>query len=70
MRVFNSFPKGTNCPVCGTDMDSQCMLVPIDDSKENDGHNVEAIPTHLTCILSNIRYSRHHKLMGLEAKEE
>lgn len=70
MRVFDNFPSqgGTVCPVCGTSNNMQTILIPIDDSKKNDGNNMEAIPTHLVCILNSIRYSREHKLMGLEAK--
>lgn len=68
MRIFNNFPETSICPICGENTDKQCMLVPIDDSKVNDGSNEEAIPTHISCIILNIRYSKTHALMGLEAK--
>lgn len=70
MRVFPHFPQNghTVCPVCGTDEDGQTFLVPIHGTE--DGPTVEAVPTHMHCILSNIRYSSEHKLMGLEANEE
>ena len=67
MRVFDKFPENSQCPVCGTNGSAQTVLVPIDDSKKNDGLKMEAIPTHLSCILANIRYSKEHQLMGLEA---
>jgi hypothetical protein len=67
MQVFNNFPHSSSCPICGTSTNGQTILVPIDDSKHNDGKNEEAIPTHLMCILTKIRYSKEHKLMGLEA---
>jgi len=69
MRVFEKFPENSQCPVCGTNKSAQTVLVPIDDSKKNDGFNMEAIPTHLACILGGIRYSKKHKLMGLEAEK-
>lgn len=70
MRVFPHFPANgtTVCPVCGSDEDGQTFLVPIDGTE--DGDTVQAAPTHIHCILSNIRYSPVHKLMGLEAEEE
>jgi len=67
MRIFENYPEDSICPVCGTSENKQCMLVPIDNSKHSDGDNVEAIPVHLVCILNNIRYSKAHGLMGLEA---
>ena len=67
MRVFPEFPKNGLCPVCGTNKSAHTVLVPIDDSKNNDSTNMEAIPTHLECIINNIRYSSQHQLMGLEA---
>jgi hypothetical protein len=67
MKVFPKFPENGQCPVCGTNTSAHTVLVPIDDSKKNDGLTMEAVPTHLSCILSNIRYSTEHKLMGLEA---
>lgn len=67
MRIFEQFPTTSICPVCGTNANTTTLLVPIDDSKQNDGFTTEAIPTHLECITNNIRYSKSHKLMGLEA---
>tara|TARA_R110002167_G_scaffold209049_2_gene412978 strand:- start:207 stop:428 length:222 start_codon:yes stop_codon:yes gene_type:complete len=67
MRVFPKFPENNQCPVCGTNESKHTILVPIDDSKKNDSTNMEAVPTHLTCVLENIRYSSKHQLMGLEA---
>jgi len=67
VSVFDKFPPGNICPVCGTNKTMQTILVPIDNCKHNDGLLVEVIPTHLMCILNNIRYSRSHQLMGLEA---
>lgn len=68
MKVFENFPENSICPICGTNDNKQTILVPIDNQKYEDGNNYEGIPTHLICILSNIRYSKHHQLMGLETK--
>lgn len=67
MRIFETFPQGHVCPVCGDSTNEPSLLVPIHGTE--DGHNMEAIPTHLGCILENVRYSREHQLIGLEAKE-
>jgi hypothetical protein len=65
MNIFPKFPEISRCPICGTNKSTHTVLVPIDDSK-NDGNNIQAVPTHLSCIVSNIRYSKVHQLMGLE----
>lgn len=69
MRIFNKFPLNSKCPICGSNEDDQYILIPIDNSKKNDGNNMEAIPTHLSCLLNNIRYSKTHGLMGVEANK-
>ena len=48
MRTFEHFPKDTKCPVCGTNDDTPCILVPV--SGTGDGRIAEAIPVHEDCI--------------------
>ena len=61
MRLFEHFPQGgkEKCPVCGTEDDRPCFLMPIDGT--SDGQICEAVPTHADCIsgrLDQLRFSR------------
>lgn len=49
MRTFDHFPETTICPICKTNEDKRCCLVPIDGTEEN--NNVEAQPVHIHCLL-------------------
>ena len=69
MEVYHSFPGDALCPVCGNNHSAQTILIPVDNT-EKSSHTLDKIPVHLLCILGNIRYSRHHQLMGLEATKE
>jgi len=68
-RVFEHFPK-TNiksvCPICYKNHDGATVLVPINGTQE--GFNMEAVPTHIQCVIDNLQYSKEQKLMGLETK--
>lgn len=66
MRIFENFPKNVICPICGNNNDAVTTLIPIQGTK--DGHTVEAIPTHVDCILQNLEYSHDLGVMGLEAQ--
>ena len=48
MNYFDKFPKGKDCPICGTDKDGACFLMPIDGTE--DGNICEAAPTHKECV--------------------
>ena len=49
MRTFEHFPQtGTVCPICGTNDDKPCILVPIDGTYD-DG-KMEAQPAHAACM--------------------
>ncbi|HUU32877.1 MAG TPA: hypothetical protein VMW48_02375 [Vicinamibacterales bacterium] len=58
------FPKfsvgGTACPLCNTDADKPCILVPIDGTQ--DGSCCEAMPVHVECMAAHLHYhkSRDH----------
>ena len=49
MRTFSNFPKDSICPLCNTNDDKECCLIPID--KTGDGRICEAIPVHLMCLI-------------------
>ena len=34
MRTFENFPEGTNCPLCGTNENKECCLIPIDGTED------------------------------------
>jgi hypothetical protein len=51
-HTFEHFPDNKPCPICGTTDDAPCVLVPMAWTQE--GRNVEAVPTHASCILNNI----------------
>jgi len=42
------------CPVCNTNKEGRCFLVPIDGTTE--GRICEAAPTHVDCVSSNDDY--------------
>ena len=61
MRLFDHFPQEdkTRCPVCGTNEDKPCFLLPIDGT--NRDRICEAAPTHADCIrerLDSLQYNR------------
>ena len=47
MRYFASFPKDKECPLCGTNDDKECFLMPIDGTGND--NLVECTPTHREC---------------------
>lgn len=63
-RTFEHFPKSENikCPICGTNNDGECFLMPIDGTEE--GNICQAQPTHVSCIkLSMFRFNKEHGLI-------
>jgi transcription elongation factor Elf1 len=46
-RSFDHFPENFECPICGSNKDTTCVLVPIPGTE--DGRNVQAEPVHLKC---------------------
>lgn len=47
-RTFAGFPEGSTCPVCGTNDDEECRLIPIMGTE--DGSLCEAQPFHSSCL--------------------
>jgi len=53
MRLFEQYPVGIICAICGTDTDKPAVLVPIDGTA--DGNNEEAMPVHLECLNPRVK---------------
>ena len=53
-NTLKHFPENKRCPVCGTNDDAECALIPIIGTQE--GSNCQAQPIHVGCILENISY--------------
>lgn len=62
-RTFDHFPKGSKCPICRTNDDGECFLIPIDDTEE-DG-NVEAQPVHIECMKTYAGKFRLNREIGV-----
>jgi len=57
MKIFKHFPEDDICLMCGKNTDKECILIPIDGTK--DGNICEVVPIHVDCIHDgNFRYSR------------
>ena len=60
LRTFEHFPADAVCPVCGSQDDSECVLVAVDDT--GDGKISEALPVHLACAVAH-RYCPSIKII-------
>lgn len=62
MRYFDNFPEKKRCPICGTNENKECFLMPIDETTK--GNICEAIPVHRNCIgdiiIPKLRLNREH----------
>jgi hypothetical protein len=65
MRLFEHFPQSekTKCPICGTDDDKPCFLMPIQGTEN--GNICEAAPTHASCISERLNEFIYNKEMGV-----
>lgn len=55
-RTFEHFPETATCPLCGTNKDSPCVLIPIDGTLKVS--ICEAKPVHAECVHSDhMRYN-------------
>lgn len=61
MRTFEKFPENARCPMCGTNEDKECFLIPIDGT--DDGCVCEAQPAHTECL--KIDGYRYNKVNGI-----
>lgn len=64
-RTFTKFPEQGTCPICGTNRDGECFLLPIDGT---DKDNIcEAQPTHTDCFdFDKFRFNKEHQLVYLK----
>jgi hypothetical protein len=53
MRLFENFPEQAMCPLCGTNKNAPCLLVPIDGTFNEEEHICQAIPVHADCMTSD-----------------
>jgi hypothetical protein len=73
MRIFEGFPPEAVCPICKTNKDRECTLIPIDGT--DDGHICQAIPVHVLCLREiNLRYNKEVNVLyfplTIKPKEE
>lgn len=47
MKVFTNFPEDRVCPICKTNEDKECWLIPLDGTQE--GNIEQARPIHVEC---------------------
>lgn len=59
MNIFEKFPKDNKCPICNTNKNGKCILIPVWGTQ--DGNNIEAEIFHLDCI--NLIYDKKHNLL-------
>lgn len=64
-RIFEHFPESDKikCPLCGTNRDAPCVLIPIDGTDE--GRNCEAAVTHVDCLTKNFEQLRYNRSVGV-----
>jgi RNA polymerase subunit RPABC4/transcription elongation factor Spt4 len=60
MKTFKHFPEDMTCPICHTNNDAECWLMPVvGTEKEN---IVEAVPVHVECtgrpMIGRMHYDR------------
>jgi len=48
MRTFPHFNNASPCPICGTTVDKEATLLPIDGTEE--GNICEAAQVHVACL--------------------
>ncbi len=60
-RIFQIFPANSTCPICRTNENKACVLIPVDGTLE--GKNEQALPTHVEC-LTTAKF-RYHKEEGI-----
>lgn len=65
MKLFEHFPEPSICPICGTNEDKPCFLMPIDGTQQPGENICEAQPAHTDCISENLHKIRYNKAVGI-----
>ena len=66
MKTFEEFPEGSKCPVCDTNDNKECVLIPIIDKAE--GNISEALLFHIECI--DLLYNNKLKILYQVVKKK
>ena len=60
MKTFPEFPEEANCPICGTNSNTECWLMPVTGTET--GGNIEAVPVHVECtgqfLVNRMQFNR------------
>jgi len=59
MRTFKEFPEDSKCPICKTNENKECILIPIIETI--DGNIAQAEIFHLDCI--NLLYNKDSRII-------
>lgn len=59
MRIFKGFNQDGKCPICGTNEDKECVLIPIVGTQE--GNISQAEQVHLDCL--NLWYDKENGII-------
>ena len=62
-NTFERFPQKDTCPLCNTNEDKECFLMPMDGTEEND--LCQAQPVHLDCMTKYASSFRLSKTVGV-----
>ena len=62
-RIFESFPPDQICPICKTNKDEKCCLIPIDGTTNESICEAEIF--HVSCVyqLSKFRFNKRLNLI-------
>jgi hypothetical protein len=61
-KTFIHFPTTSLCPLCKTNVDEECCLIPIDGT--TNGYTSEAQAMHVNCIIQLNKF-RYNKEVGV-----
>lgn len=67
MKIFEKFPETSNCIICKTNENKQCVLIPIYGTQED--NIIQATPVHLDC-LEILMYYPDKNIIGLVIDNE
>lgn len=50
LKIFENFNESCICPICKTNEDKQCLLIPIQDTNIDNSGVFKVKPIHLECL--------------------